>query len=172
MTPGSEPVAGSGSTTDTESPTGYDVVVVGGGPAGCSAGIFLACEGIDTAIFDRGRSSIARCVNVENYLRFPAGIDVDTLYDRMHDHGGETNEHFDITYASDDGWWPTAAEGVDWICRAAELDEEWNDRGRWIEWFTEHHADAPVDTESARFERVREAAIDESRSAYIDAEGQ
>lgn len=64
----------------------YDVVIVGGGPAGCSAGIFAARYGLETVIFDRGRSSIQRCAHLENYLGFPAGIDIETLYALMHDH--------------------------------------------------------------------------------------
>ncbi|MDS0293737.1 NAD(P)/FAD-dependent oxidoreductase [Halogeometricum luteum] len=66
-----------------------DVVIVGGGPAGCSAGVFTARYGLDTVVFDRGRSSIQRCAFLENYLGFPAGIDVETLYDLMHDHAEE-----------------------------------------------------------------------------------
>ncbi|MFC7204331.1 FAD-dependent oxidoreductase [Haloferax namakaokahaiae] len=68
--------------------TGYDhdVVVVGGGPAGCAAGVFTARYGLETAIFDRGRSSLQRCAHLENYLGFPAGIGIDTLYDLIHDH--------------------------------------------------------------------------------------
>ena len=69
-----------------ESPTGHDVVIVGGGPAGCSAGVFTAGYGLDTVIFDRGRSSTQRCAHLENYLGFPAGIDVETLYGLIHDH--------------------------------------------------------------------------------------
>lgn len=72
-------------TADSDGLPDYDVVVVGGGPAGCSAGVFLAREEFETAIFDRGRSSLARCAHLENYLGFPAGIDIDTLYDLMHD---------------------------------------------------------------------------------------
>lgn len=64
----------------------YEVVIVGGGPAGCSAGIFCAREGLDTVIFDRGRSSIQRCAHLENYLGFPDGVDIETFYDLMHDH--------------------------------------------------------------------------------------
>jgi hypothetical protein len=64
----------------------YDVVIVGGGPAGCSTAVFTAREGLDTCVFDRGRSSIRRCAHLENYLGFPAGIDVDTFYGLMHDH--------------------------------------------------------------------------------------
>jgi len=67
----------------------HDVVIVGGGPAGCSAGIFTARYDLDTVIFDRGRSSIQRCAHLENYLGFPAGIDVETLYELMHDHAEE-----------------------------------------------------------------------------------
>ena len=69
-------------STDTD----YDVAVVGGGPAGCSAGVFTARYGLATAIFDRGRSSIRRCAYLENYLGFPAGIDIDTYYELMHEH--------------------------------------------------------------------------------------
>ncbi|WP_372910551.1 NAD(P)/FAD-dependent oxidoreductase [Salinigranum sp.] len=64
----------------------HDVVIVGGGPAGCSAGVFTARAGLDTVIFDRGRSSISRCAHLENYLGFPGGIDIETMYELMHDH--------------------------------------------------------------------------------------
>ncbi|WP_137290558.1 FAD-dependent oxidoreductase [Natronorubrum halophilum] len=73
-------------TTQTEAAFDHDVVVVGGGPAGCSAGLFTARNGLETVIFDRGRSSIQRCAYLENYLGFPAGIDIETLYGLMHDH--------------------------------------------------------------------------------------
>ncbi|WP_435320613.1 FAD-dependent oxidoreductase [Haloarchaeobius sp. TZWSO28] len=64
----------------------FDVVVVGGGPAGTAAGIFTARYGLDTAVFDRGRSSIQQCAHLENYPGFPAGIDIETLYGLLHDH--------------------------------------------------------------------------------------
>jgi len=64
----------------------HDVVVIGGGPAGCSAGVFCAREGLDTVVFDRGRSSIQRCAHLENYLGFPAGVDIETFYELIHDH--------------------------------------------------------------------------------------
>ena len=73
----------------SEGSVDYDVVVVGGGPAGCSAGVFTARYGLDTVVFDRGNSSIRRCAYLENYLGFPAGIDVATLYGLMHDHAEE-----------------------------------------------------------------------------------
>jgi len=67
----------------------HDIVIVGGGPAGCSAAVFTARYGLETAVFDRGRSSIQRCAYLENYLGFPAGIDIETLYALMHDHAEE-----------------------------------------------------------------------------------
>ncbi|WP_434522708.1 FAD-dependent oxidoreductase [Halorubrum sp. AS12] len=143
------------------------------------------------------------------YLR---GLDDDDAMFEVHDHGGETHEHFDREYADrdgttpvdglyvaspseadrqaitaagrgarvgkqvvadarvDDGWWPAAAEGVDWVRREAELDDEWADRDRWVEWFDAEHADGPVDPDSERFARIREAAVDEALSAYVDAD--
>ncbi|MBV0903553.1 NAD(P)/FAD-dependent oxidoreductase [Haloarcula salina] len=256
----------------------YDVAVVGGGPAGCSAGVFTAREGLETVVFDRGRSSLKRCAHLENYLGFPAGIDVETLYDLFHahaetagcalvsdmvesvdrtdesgfaldlqegepvtarrvvaatrydgtylqgldgeamietnEHHGEEHERFARDYADrdgstpvdglyvasptpgadrqailaaargaragrrvvadarrDDGWWEGVAEGVDWVRREAELDDEWTDRERWVTWFDERHAaDAPVDPDSERFQRVRDATVEQARSAYIDPE--
>ncbi|WP_247004787.1 NAD(P)/FAD-dependent oxidoreductase [Halosolutus gelatinilyticus] len=254
-----------------------DVVIVGGGPAGCSAGLFCAREGLETVIFDRGRSSIKRCAYLENYLGFPGGVDVETLYGLMHahadaagceivpdlvesieragdaefivepqegkpitatrviaatrydgeymrgldddeamfvtyDHHGENEEYFDTSYAARDGttpvdglyvaspseeddqaitaagrgarvakcvvadarvdgdWWPGVAERVDWVRREAERTDEWADRETWIEWFDDSFAeDAPIDPESERFRRVREAYVDEALAGYLTA---
>ncbi|MFD1643783.1 NAD(P)/FAD-dependent oxidoreductase [Halohasta litorea] len=257
----------------------HDIVIVGGGPAGCSAGVFCAREGLDTAIFDRGRSSIQRCGYLENYLGFPAGVDIGTFYKLIHDHAetagctvipdlvesvdrldgddgegftitpqegeavtaqrviaatrydgsylrgldsdeamietvehdGEAEERFDREYPDedgstpvdglyvatpagkpdkqailaagrgahvgkraivdariDDGWWEDAAEGVDWVRQQAELDDEWQDRDTWVEWFDDYYSeDAPVDPDSERFKKVRAASIDDSLSSYI-----
>ena len=59
--------------------TDHDVVVVGGGPTGCSAAVFAARYGLDTVVFDRGSSSLQQCAFIENYLGFPGGIDVETF---------------------------------------------------------------------------------------------
>jgi len=56
-----------------------DAVVVGGGPAGCAASLFLARYGLDTMVFDRGTASLDRCAFLGNYPGFPAGIDVETF---------------------------------------------------------------------------------------------
>lgn len=75
--------------TPEESRLDYDVAVVGGGPAGCSAGVFLARYGLKTAVFDRGSSSLRRCAYLENYPGFPGGIDVETFCGLLHDHAEE-----------------------------------------------------------------------------------
>ncbi|OLZ41965.1 thioredoxin reductase [Natrinema saccharevitans] len=63
-----------------------DVAVVGGGPAGCAAGVFTARAGLETTVFDRGPSSLRRCAVLENYLGFPGGIDVETFRKLARDH--------------------------------------------------------------------------------------
>ncbi|MBP1987029.1 NAD(P)/FAD-dependent oxidoreductase [Halolamina salifodinae] len=71
---------------DTRGAFDHDVAIVGGGPAGSSAAVFTARYGLDTVVFDRGRSSIQQCAVLENYLGFPGGIDAGTFYALMHDH--------------------------------------------------------------------------------------
>jgi len=66
-----------------------DAVVVGCGPAGASAGVFLARYGLDTVVFDRGSASLDRCAFLGNYPGFPAGIDVDTFQTLLRDHARE-----------------------------------------------------------------------------------
>lgn len=64
----------------------YDVVVVGGGPAGTAASICTARDGLDTVVFDRGDASLDRCAFVETYPGFPGGVDVETLRALFVDH--------------------------------------------------------------------------------------
>ena len=46
--------------------TEYDIVIIGSGPTGATTGVFTARAGLDTFVFDRGRSSIKRCAHLEN----------------------------------------------------------------------------------------------------------
>lgn len=66
-----------------------DVVIVGGGPSGCSAGVFTARHDLDTTILDRGNAALPRCAFLANYLGFPAGIDIETFRNLMHAHAQE-----------------------------------------------------------------------------------
>lgn len=72
--------------TPGEADTDVDVLIVGGGPAGCAAGVFTARYGLETTIFDKGSAALPRCAYLENYLGFPGGIDVDVFQDLMHAH--------------------------------------------------------------------------------------
>jgi len=67
-------------------PDRVDVVIVGGGPAGASAAVFTARYGLDTLVFDRGNSALERCGYLENYLGFPAGVEIETFQELMAEH--------------------------------------------------------------------------------------
>lgn len=66
-----------------------EVVIVGGGPAGCAAGVFTARYGLETTIFDRGNAALPRSAFLANYLGFPAGIDIETFSNLMREHATE-----------------------------------------------------------------------------------
>jgi thioredoxin reductase (NADPH) len=61
----------------------YDIAIIGGGPAGLSAAVGAACEGLETILIaehiggQAGTSSM-----IENYLGFPEGISGPALIDR------------------------------------------------------------------------------------------
>jgi thioredoxin reductase (NADPH) len=54
----------------------YDVLIIGGGPAGLTAGIYAGRGSLKTAIIEKGQAGgqIAQTDEVENYPGFPAGI--------------------------------------------------------------------------------------------------
>lgn len=54
----------------------YDVLIIGGGPAGLAASVYASCEGLKTILIEKSNpggqaSSSAR---IENYLGFPKGL--------------------------------------------------------------------------------------------------
>ncbi|MFC7078152.1 NAD(P)/FAD-dependent oxidoreductase [Haloarcula halophila] len=67
----------------------YDVAIVGGGPAGCSAGVFCSRAGLDTVVVSNGRSTLQKCAFVENYLGFPAGVEPQSLLELVKRHARE-----------------------------------------------------------------------------------
>ena len=70
----------------TTSGTGVqDVIIVGDGIAGLSAGMFTARQGLDTLVLGDGESILRRNAHVENYPGFPAGINARLLLEMMGD---------------------------------------------------------------------------------------
>lgn len=75
-------LTGLGSTPTEEA---YDVVIVGGGPAGLTAGIYAGRAQLKTLIIEKGLpgGQIAQTDEVENYPGFPEGISGGELAARM-----------------------------------------------------------------------------------------
>ena len=66
--------------------SGHEVVIIGGGPAGCTAGLYCARAGLRTLLIERGAvgGQIANASLVENYPGFPRGIPGVELASLMH----------------------------------------------------------------------------------------
>lgn len=71
-----------------------DVVIIGGGVAGRSAGIFTARHGLDTVVLSTGNSLLRRNAHLENYPGFPVGVNSRLLLNMMKDQA----ERFDCEF--------------------------------------------------------------------------
>ncbi len=62
----------------------YDLVIVGGGPAGLAAAVYGASEGLRVVVLERTApgGQAGRSMRIENYLGFPAGITGGELAER------------------------------------------------------------------------------------------
>ena len=63
----------------------YDVLILGGGPAGLSAAIYAAREGLDALVIERGAlgGQAGTTDRIDNYPGFPEGIGGAELADRL-----------------------------------------------------------------------------------------
>ena len=62
-----------------------DCVIIGGGPAGLTAAIYLARFHLDVAVVDAGKSRALWIPETHNHAGFPDGISGEELLRRMHD---------------------------------------------------------------------------------------
>ena len=82
-TPG-ELAAYLGLTLDAVSERNFDLIVIGGGPAGLAAGVYGASEGLETLVVEMvaAGGQAGTSSRIENYLGFPTGISGDDLTQR------------------------------------------------------------------------------------------
>lgn len=62
----------------------YDVIIIGGGPAGLGAAVYAASEGLRTVLIERTATGgqAGQSSRIENYLGFPDGVSGSQLTDR------------------------------------------------------------------------------------------
>lgn len=113
-----------------------DVLIVGGGVAGLTAGTFTARAGLETLIVDGGESILRRNAHLENYPGFPAGVDsrlfVDMTREQATRAGGEFVEGrvTQITRAegdADERGFEAATEGGEVYESARVIAASWSD---------------------------------------------
>ncbi|ASY59833.1 NAD(P)/FAD-dependent oxidoreductase [Sinorhizobium sp. CCBAU 05631] len=67
----------------------YDCIVVGGGPAGLAASVYLARLNRHVVVVDEGNSRASLIPRSYNHPAFPDGVPGQVLLDRMHDQAGK-----------------------------------------------------------------------------------
>ena len=84
VNPGDSELAGTLGLTTTPSKDFYDLVVIGGGPAGLAAAVYGASEGLRTVLIERTATGgqAGQSSRIENYLGFPDGVSGSQLADR------------------------------------------------------------------------------------------
>ncbi len=82
--------------------TSFEVIIVGAGPAGWSASIFLSRAGVKTLVIGKDEESgLSYAADVRNFPGFPDGISGRTLLDNMIEqsvHEGVIYEHDEVTH--------------------------------------------------------------------------
>lgn len=58
----------------------YDVIIIGAGPAGISASLYVRRANLKVAVFYKNESSLEKTKKIENYYGFCDGIDGEKLY--------------------------------------------------------------------------------------------
>ena len=59
----------------------YDVLIIGSGPAGISAGLYAKRAGSNVLVLYHGESNLEKATEIDNYYGFENGIDGKTLYE-------------------------------------------------------------------------------------------
>jgi thioredoxin reductase len=70
-----------------------DVCVVGGGPAGLTAGLFTARAGLDTVLVDAGDPILERNAHLENVPGFPVGVNSRLFLDMLREQADRNGVH-------------------------------------------------------------------------------
>jgi thioredoxin reductase (NADPH) len=84
VNPGDTDLAATLGLTTTPSKDFYDLIVIGGGPAGLAAAVYGASEGLHTVLIERTATGgqAGQSSRIENYLGFPDGVSGGQLADR------------------------------------------------------------------------------------------
>lgn len=103
----------------------YDAAIVGGGPAGLTAAIYLARFRRKVVLFDRDGSRAKLIPRSHNHAGFPEGIAGPDLLARMREQaakfGAEIRAGDVQTIAADGDGWRLTGEGIDLAARAVIL---------------------------------------------------
>ena len=59
----------------------YDIIIIGAGPAGISAGLYAKRAGANVLILYYGESNLDKAEKIDNYYGFVDGINGKTLYE-------------------------------------------------------------------------------------------
>jgi thioredoxin reductase (NADPH) len=84
VNPGDTDLAATLGLTTTPAKDFYDLIVIGGGPAGLAAAVYGASEGLHTVLIERTATGgqAGQSSRIENYLGFPDGVSGSQLADR------------------------------------------------------------------------------------------